>query len=170
MWRRLLRLELPLDARKRLFFGVAQGDHAMPRLPFRVQFGASGDYKLWAADGWHHDANDREHTWANHLAKLRVMLEFTNTDLLLEVDVIPLTVRGVNQELFVFMNGAFVAYWPVAQSGIKKARIESSLLGARESVIALLMPNALCPRDVGVSNDERTLGLAFRSLSISAIE
>jgi hypothetical protein len=142
----------------------------MPSLPFKVQFGASGDYKLWAADGWHHDVNDREHTWASHLAKLRVMLEFTNNDLLLEVDVIPLRARGVDQELFVFMNGAFVAYWPVAQSGVRKARIESTFLGARDSVISLLMPKALCPRDVGVSNDERTLGLAFRSLSISAID
>jgi len=142
----------------------------MPRLPFRVQFGASGDYKLWAADGWHHDVNDRQHTWANHLAKLRVMLEFTNDDLLLEVDVIPLRARGVDQELFVFINGAFVAYWTVAQSGVKSARIEAVLLGARESVISFLMPKALCPRDVGLSNDERTLGLAFRSLSISAIE
>jgi hypothetical protein len=142
----------------------------MPRLPFNVRFGASGDYKLWAAEGWHHDVNDQEHTWANHVAKLRVMLEFTKDDLLLEVDVIPLRARNVDQELFVFVNGAFVAYWPVAEAGPQSARIEASFLGAGECVIAFLMPKALCPHDIGISSDRRTLGLAFRSVSISAIK
>lgn len=141
----------------------------MPSLPFAIQFGSAGDYKLWAGDGWHHDANDAKHTWAAHVAKLRLILEYTKDDLSLEIDVIPLRARSVEQELFVFLNGAFVAYWPVTEPSIKHARIEAGFLRAQECLFTFLSPRALCPRDAGISQDERVMGLAFRSLSLSVM-
>lgn len=139
----------------------------MPSIPFSVQFGSSGDYRLWGNEGWLHDNNDRQHTWAGHVAKLRFMMEYAKDDLMLEVDTIPLVARGVEQELYVFFNGAFVAFWPIVSSGVQSARIESMFLKPGDCLITFLMPNAVCPRDLGLSHDERTLGVAFRSLSLT---
>jgi hypothetical protein len=139
----------------------------MPSIPFSVQFGSSGDYKLWASEGWMHDANDRQHTWAGHVAKHRFMMEYTKSDLQLEIDVIPLQARGVEQEIHVFVNGAFVAFWPIANPGVQSARIEAMFLERNDCLITFLMPKASCPRLLGLSQDERTLSVAFRSLSLT---
>jgi hypothetical protein len=139
----------------------------MPSIPFSVQFGSSGDYRLWAGEGWLHDSHDKQHTWAGYVAKLRFLIEYAKGDLMLEVDTIPLMARGIEQELHVFVNGSFVAFWPIPNSGVQTARIDGMFLRSDECLITFLMPKAICPRDLGISQDERTLGLAFRSLSLS---
>ncbi|MBM3563491.1 MAG: hypothetical protein FJX48_10195 [Alphaproteobacteria bacterium] len=139
----------------------------MSGIPFSVQFGSLGDYRLWAGDGWLHDNNDKQHTWTGHIAKLRFKMDFIKNDLILKVDVIPLAARGVEQELYVFINGVFVAFWPVLNAGVQSTRIETVLLQSGDWLVTFLMPKAICPRDLGVSQDQRTLGVAFRSLSLS---
>lgn len=139
----------------------------MASLPFTVHFGSSGDYKLWAGEGWHHDANDVQHTWMTHVSKLRLMLDYTREDLQLEIDVIPLQASKADQELHVFLNGAFVAFWPIANPGVRTARIEAGFLSAHECLFTFLSPKAVCPRDMGLSQDARVLGIAFRSISLS---
>jgi len=142
----------------------------MPSLPVNIKFGSLGDYKLWAGDGWHHEPNDKDYTWADHMAKLRIMLEYTKEDLILKVDAIPITAKNIDQELFVFLNGSFVAHWPYRQASQQSARIEASLLKGRESLFTFVSPKALCPKTEGLGADERTLGLAFRSISLSAAQ
>lgn len=139
----------------------------MSGIPFSVQFGSLGDYRLWAGDGWLHDNNDKQHTWAGHVAKLRFKIDFVKDDLILDIDMIPHVARGVEQELYVFINGAFVAFWPIANAGAQSARIETTILQPGDWLMTFLMPKAICPRDLGVSQDQRTLGIAFRSLSLS---
>lgn len=140
----------------------------MAKLPLKVQFGSGGDYKLWAGDGWHHDNDDEQHTWAGHMAKLRLMMDHSGRDLRLDVDVIPLVAKGVEQELYVFLNGAFVAYWPVLEPGTKTALIESSFLNSPDCLFTFLAPKAICPKEAGLGNDGRVLGLAFRSVALTA--
>jgi hypothetical protein len=139
----------------------------MPNLPLTVRFGAIGDYKLWAGEGWHHDANDKEHVWAGNVAKLRLILKYPKSDLLLRVDLIPVQAAGVDQELFVFLNGAFVAFWPVGNASERSARIEANFFISGENLFTFVAPKAICPKERGISGDQRILGVAFRSLSLS---
>ena len=140
----------------------------MPSIPLTIQFGSSGDYKLWAGDGWHHDPDDKQHTWADHVAKMRLMLEYTRDDVQLELDVIPVGARGVEQQLYVFINGAFVAFWTVSEASTKIARIEARFLEAGDCLFSFVTPNAIRPKEVGISQDERVIGLAFRSMSLTS--
>jgi hypothetical protein len=149
--------------------GAADRVNKMPRLPITMRFGAIGDYKLWAGEGWHHDANEKGHVWAGPTAKLRLMLEYPKNDILLQVDVIPVQAAGVDQELFVFLNGTFVAFWNVASATEKSARIESNFFASGENLLTFVAPKAMCPRERGISNDQRILGVAFRSLSLSNV-
>ena len=138
----------------------------MPNLPFTINFGSRGDYKLWAGEGWHHDDNDEGHTWAGQVAKLKLSLGFTKTDLLLSVEVIPVKAKGVRQELFVFVNGRFGAFWPVDRPMERSARLEPSLFKSGENLISFVVPKAFSPKDERISEDHRILGLAFCSLSL----
>lgn len=140
----------------------------MAKLPLKVQFGSGGDYKLWAGDGWHHDANDTQHTWAGHTAKLRLMVDNAGKDLRLDVDVIPLAAKGIEQELYVFLNGAFVAFWPVREGGVRSGTIESSFFNSPDCLFTFVAPKAICPKEAGFGNDGRVLGMAFRSIALTA--
>ena len=142
-------------------------DSAMPNLPFTINFGSRGDYKLWAGEGWHHDENDEGHTWAGQVAKLKLSLGFTKIDLLLSIDVIPVIAKGVKQELFVFVNGRFGAFWPVERPIEYSARLEPSLFKSGENLISFVVPKAFSPKDEKISEDHRILGLAFRTLTLS---
>lgn len=142
----------------------------MPGLPITIKFGALGDYKLWAQEGWHHDASDKDYTWADHISKLKIMLDNTKKDLLMQVDAIPLATPNVEQELFVFLNGSFVTHWTFRRPARQSALLEASLLKGRDSIFTFVMPKALSPKDNGIGPDHRTLGIAFRSLSLSLAE
>jgi hypothetical protein len=139
----------------------------MPNLPFTMRFGAYGDYRLWAGEGWHDDPNDKEHAWAGHVAKLRVMLEYAKADLLLQIDVMPVQAKGIVQELYIFLNGKFVAFWPVSSASELSARLEAGFLTPGENQFTFVAPKAICPNDLGMGTDQRILGLAFRSFSLS---
>jgi len=140
----------------------------MPNLPFTMRFGTNGDYKLWATEGWYHDANEKEHVWAGHVAKLRLMLEYGKDDLLLRIDVVPVQAQGISQELFAFVNGRFAAFWSIKDPSERSALVEANFFVSGENLITFVSPKAVCPSELGIGKDQRTLGLAFRKFSLSA--
>ncbi len=142
----------------------------MPSLPLTIRFGTDGDFKMWPCEGWSHDFNDREHTWIDgHVAKLHLMLEFAKNDRMLELDLIPFRPQGMAQDLMIYLNGGFVTYWSVKEADKKSVRVEASLFNVGENIFAFVAPKAVCPRDLGIGDDDRILGLAFRSLHLTDI-
>lgn len=140
----------------------------MLNLPFQVQFGAKGNYLEWAREGWHLDQNDALHTWAGHLAKLEMDIAPNDgADLVLELDVIPVMAPSVPQELFVFVNGAFVAFFPVRQPQLLRATVEGRFFWQPRTLISFLAPKALRPSEHGNGDDHRILGFAFKSMSLA---
>ena len=140
----------------------------MVSLPCAVHFGAVGDYRLYAREDWHHDPNERQHTWCAHVAKMSLPIEPPAEDLTLAVDIIPLQARGVEQQLFVFVNGSFVAFFPIPEPCTVAARIPANILSGGECMITFVAPNAVSPMVLGSSQDSRVLSFAFRSLSLAA--
>jgi hypothetical protein len=142
----------------------------MPNLPCTIRFGANGDYRSYTLDGWSGDPNDTTHTWTtDHVAKLRLALEYAKNDRFLEIDVIPVKAPGIIQELFLFLNGGFASYWSVKNAGILSARLESSLFVNGENLFAFVAPKAVCPKELGFGSDQRILGFAFCSLNLRNI-
>ena len=139
----------------------------MLAVPFSIRFGRFGEYKRWATDGWHHDEGREESVWADRVAKVRINLEYPRSDVIFGIDVIPVDAPRLVQELFVFLNGAFVAFWAIRKSGENSAQIETSFFTSGENLFTFVAPKAVCPAEHGIGHDQRTLGLAFRSLSLS---
>lgn len=139
----------------------------MINLPLTIHFGAAGDYKLWAKDGWHHDSNDQNHTWTDQVAELKIQLRQTRRPISLELDMIPVTADGVVQEVYVFINGLFASFTTLAEPATRSARIDAQLLRPGENIIKIVCPKAACPADYGNSDDQRILGVAVRSLTLA---
>jgi hypothetical protein len=130
--------------------------------PLNITFGANGDYKLWAGEGWHHDESDREHTWTAHVAELRLPLPRARAALKLEIDLIP---KGDDQDVFVYVNGGFAAFWRAETATRMSARVHANLLRPGENSITIVCPRASRPS--GGAGDQRVLGVAVRSLGLS---
>jgi hypothetical protein len=141
----------------------------MPQLPLTIQFGSNGDYGLWAKNGWYHDPDDKQHTWAGLVGELDVPLAMTRNDVLMRADVISIQNRGMPQEVFVFINGAFAAFWLVREASEQTARIGASLLKAGGNRFSFVTPRAISPKREGLGEDERVMGVAFRALVLSEI-
>jgi hypothetical protein len=136
-----------------------------------IRFGETGDHRLWPGEGWDDSPGESEYTWANaHVAKIRMMLEYTSNDRMLEIDIIPLKNRDLPQDLFVYLNGAFVAFWSTAVAGVQRVRIEAAFFNAGANTFAFVAPKALCPKEVGLGDDQRLLSFAYRWLKLSDCE
>jgi hypothetical protein len=137
----------------------------MLSLPLQVQFGSDGDYLPWALGGWSGDQDDRTHTWTEeYVAKLRLPLEAANNDRLLIADVIPHD--SDDQDLFLYVNGLFGAFWRVKSAVEVTASLENALFKPGDNVFAFVMPRATRPSDTRPGGDARLLGCAFRSLAL----
>lgn len=135
----------------------------MLTLPFTIYFGELGDYKLWAGSGWHHDENETEYTWTSEFASLIFSLERVAGSLIVTVDMIS---AFDAQDVFIYINGGFVAFWPLREAALKVAGFDAVLLRLGENKIAIVCPRAICPKMTGSGTDERMLGVAIRTLSI----
>jgi len=129
--------------------------------PLTVSFGSKGDYQIWAGEGWHHDPSDEGHTWAGHVAELRMPLPRSRVPLVLELDLIP---KENNQDVFVYLNGGFAAFWHIDVPVLKTAAFGASLLRPGENTIQIVCPRAVLP---GSGPDQHVFGVAVRSLRIA---
>jgi hypothetical protein len=137
----------------------------MLSLPLKVLFGSDGDYLAWALGGWSADPNDRTHTWIEgHVAKLRLPLDAATNNRILIVEVIPHEKR--EQDLFVFLNGSFAAFWNIKYPTEVTSSIDDDLFKAGNNVFAFVAPRAVRPADLREAGDARTLGCAFKSLAL----
>jgi hypothetical protein len=131
----------------------------------KVLFGSDGDYLPWGLGGWSADPDDRTHTWIEgYVAKLRLPLDAANNNRLLIVEVIPHEMR--EQDLFVFLNGSFAAFWNIKFPTEATSSIDGDLFKAGNNVFAFVAPRAVRPADLTEGRDARTLGCAFKSLAL----
>lgn len=135
----------------------------MLNYPLSISFGANGDSKLWSGEGWNYDENDIGHTWMSHVADLKLPLPRPRWPLTLEVDLIP---KGDDQDVFVYLNGAFAAFWRIDRPGKMSTRINPTLLRPGENSVTIVCPRAVRPQGAS-DGDQRVLGLAVRSLHFS---
>ncbi len=139
----------------------------MLKIPFTVKFGAKGDYRSFANDGWHHDPSDPSHTWCSSSAELLLPVGSQSKDLHIRFEAMPAQARGIEQEIFLYVNGLFVAFWQISRDGNFSARIPARYLSGNECLINFVAPNAVSPKSLRASEDERILSVALSSLSVT---
>ncbi|RQD80521.1 hypothetical protein D5R95_08720 [Methanosalsum natronophilum] len=135
-----------------------------------IIFGIGGTTEQYQLTGWSHQEDG--FTWTDgHNALLALQPESTDTDLTLTVTTSPyLGGEAIDrQRVFVTVNDHPVGEWVFDEPGIqeKSIIIPHGVLNERMQYIAFEMPDAVSPKDLGQSGDQRDLAIAVRSMVIN---
>ncbi len=135
----------------------------MHQLPLSIYFGARGDYRQLEGHGWHHDSSEVEYTWTCHVAELSLMLPRVRRSIVVTIDLIP---HGEQQDVSLYVNGLFAGFWSVDCPMKVSATFAPTFLRASENSFVITCPRAMRPPS---STDQRVLGVAVRSISLSEL-
>ena len=151
------------------------GAKATTGVPRRVelQFGAAGNAAPFQGEGW--STPETGFTWAiNDRSRLAIDLPVpAANDWWLEMDVVPFEAPPLlpAQSLDIVVNGTTVHRFDPLLRGEVSCRIPAEAVANRPVIdLGLEHPRAASPRKVAGHQDDRRLGMAFRTLSLTAIE
>ena len=132
----------------------------------RLVFGKAGNAAPAQRKGW--AAPDEGHTWSvGPRADLILTLAAGQGDLLIELVLRPFMHPPllVRQKVQVLVDEVPAGEAVVQDESAVSFRVPAAqLAGKREIAVALLCPQSVCPSDLGVSSDIRSLGFSFFEL------
>lgn len=138
----------------------------------KIAFAEGGDARKYQVGGWSHP--EAWGSWTEGaLARLRIwMRERPTRDLQLTADVQGFVHQEVpKQAIEVEVNGRPVATWEFDEensSGARTAKIPRALACSRDDLeIVFKISNPKSPRSLGISSDDRNLGMGVRWLELT---
>jgi hypothetical protein len=141
------------------------------RLNEAVSFGKSGSVR--EMDPYGFDLSEMNHCWTqSETAGFLVMMGSVPPEatLHLVVNARPFIQAGhiERQQFFVFMNGLFVGFRTLVRDELSEFPVPRNYLSPRGLRIEFVIPTALSPKSLGISQDIRKLGIAISEVSFSA--
>jgi hypothetical protein len=132
-----------------------------------INFGIEGNYNKFQASGWH--APENGFNWSSDTASLTIPIEKTDSDLELIVKLIQNLQPGKKVDIMV--NGKKAGEWLFGENNIEEAAItiENSLLDDDFLNITFIITGAKSPKDMGINEDQRILGIGVKSLVINEV-
>jgi len=121
-------------------------------------------------DPYGFDLSEISYSWTqNETAGFSVMVASVPPDaaLHLHVNARPFTQAGHmdRQQFFVFINGLFVGFRTLTKDEVSEFPVPRNLLSPRGLRIEFVIPTALSPKSLGISQDIRKLGIAISEVS-----
>ncbi len=135
----------------------------------KINFGLHGNAALYKVSGW--SAAEPESTWTEgQSAKLAFTISPANK---------PITFKAVvsgfvkppdlpSQPVTVVINGQEVAHWEIAAKGVAQMDIPAQFTQSGKLELEFKLPKAASPASLGVSIDQRLLGMCFYELELTA--
>lgn len=137
-------------------------------LTFDVDFGAKGNSRKLASNGW--STPEDSETWSmGGRSQLSLPAPTVPAACAMVLKLRPHTVeaRLPAQRLAVVVNGLQIANFTVARRTVRACRIPWTLIAGSPAIdITFLTPDAARPADFGGSDDRRLLGIAFSQLHL----
>jgi len=138
-----------------------------------LAFNDQGDIRPFLVSGW--SLPEPEHIWsAQNTAVLRLPIQRPEANSIeMAIEFVPFlapAAKIVQQRIGVDINATPVGEWVFANEGAQNltVRFPSTLIGPEsEMVVTFHFPDAVAPKDLGLSADERILAFAFRSLVLT---
>jgi hypothetical protein len=133
----------------------------------KLMFGAAGNAGPYKLAGW--NAPEAEGTWTDgNTATLSFKVPPSNGQIIFKA-----TLAGFikppelpSQPVNVLLNGKQVTHWEIGGKGLVQMAIPGEYLREGELRIDFIMPSAASPKSLGVSIDERRLGMCFYDLAL----
>ena len=113
-------------------------------------------------------SEDGSQSWTSEpVAELDVQLPFARQDIVLEIEATPYLIEGhvIAQDLFVFTGGLFTGFAKLIGHKSLSFPLSRSALAGRSTRLALVIPTAVSPRSLGLSQDERVLGIYLNAIT-----
>jgi hypothetical protein len=134
-----------------------------------IMFGDRGGAGGYLAHGW--GMPERGFRWTDgQRAMIELPIAPLSGDALLEMRLWPFLAPGRvdRQTLTLLANGSEIAEWNIRDAGAQElaAVLPAELLGDATLKIEFLLPDARAPKELGLSNDDRVLGVAVQSVTI----
>jgi hypothetical protein len=112
-------------------------------------------------------SEEGDHSWTSApVAELDIQLPPARHAVILQLDAAPFIIpeRVTAQTVFVYMGGLFVGFCKFATNEVRSLSIQPNALTSRVSRLSLVMPTAISPMSLGISDDERELGIRLTSI------
>lgn len=149
---------------------------SLAKTPMKYKFGTdilfagNGDAGRYLLEGW--SRPEREWTWTDgNAATLTIPVESTKNSINLKVVSDPFIRPGKieKQRVNILVNNQKVGEWVFTEFGTQERNIDipNNLIDNSMLYITFELPDAVSPLELGVSEDPRKLGIAFRSISLS---
>ncbi|WP_282939482.1 DUF6311 domain-containing protein [Paenibacillus sp. RC67] len=143
------------------------------KLGDEVKFGLNGVFRKYSLSGWE-ESSGKDGTWTEgHISELRFFLQDrVNEDLQLNLDMIPLINHKLDRQMLIIsINDKVIWEGPISRAQQLKVAIPNNVLNdSNQLYIKFQTPSATSPKDMGINEDTRILGLHFRSLIITRFE
>jgi len=107
-------------------------------------------------------------SWTNaQVAEMDIQLPFARQDVVLQIEASPFIVPDlVNaQQIFIFLGGLFSGFCSLTAYSSVSFPVNRSFVSGRTARMSLVLPNAVSPMTIGISEDERILGIYLSSIT-----
>ena len=131
------------------------------RFGSKIDFGIGNNYENYSYFGF--SSPEQGFTWTERfLSSLSLPVNAPGEDLTLRAEIFLLSTQEVN----IYINKEYLGKWYVNNTGTYNLTIPKELVNNYIN-LTFELPNATSPKNLGINDDERLLGIAFRSLVIS---
>lgn len=134
-----------------------------------INFGAGGGAQRYKVSGWYNP--EKNYTWmGKEPAVLDIVMPPTDRALTLKMKLTGMFKPESlpNQLTEISANGAKIAEWTVADEDEFEATIPANIVGQRRRLrIEIRTPNAISPKDLGVGDETRVLGVRCDAMMIT---
>ncbi len=131
-----------------------------------ITFGMQGTAATLNCEGI--DFSDVSQSWTYApTAEMDVQLPFARQDVMVEVEATPFLVPDVvsAQNVFIFLGGLFVAYYTLRGHIVRSFPVNRSVISGRATRLSLVIPTAVSPKALDMSEDLRELGIYLTSIT-----
>ncbi len=136
-----------------------------------ISFTQDGNANKYTESGFSHP--EPQHTWTEgRNAQLNLFIkDKPTTNLRLKITAWPFLGGNItSQTVKVYANDTLIETWQIKQEGEYAAIIPASVLTSENIALRFDVSNPMSPKNLGMSEDSRLLGIAFKTLTLSQEE
>lgn len=137
-----------------------------------ITFGRGGSARLLASRGIDF-SEDGDRSWTDApLVELDIQLPFPTQDIVLEVDAAPFLVPEIvrYQNVFVYLSGFFTYFIQLYGHTTRELPLPRNALTGRRVRLSLVIPTAMSPGVMKMSDDERALGICLERMVFKTVD
>ena len=117
-------------------------------------------------------SDDANQSWTClPVAEVDIQLPFARQDVVIQIEASPFLVPNAvsAQKVFIFLGGLFVGYYTLTGHTTRTFPVSRSVVSGRAARLSLVIPTAASPKELGLSEDLRELGIYLTSIVFKTV-